>query len=324
MNQKELIPYYDDILSLYQQGVTLRKIGKKYGSGHATIKGILIKNGDFIENREVLSVKIPECEHQNIINCYDTGDEVEEIAEAYNVGHVLIRRILKNYGIHVMMNKPSKYKVNKHYFDKIDNQDKAYILGLLYADGYNIPSKNLVGIELQEEDSYIIEKIRDNMESDFPIRFRELKSKNPNWKNHKIFNIINHRLSVVLNNLGVFPNKSLILEFPTFLPDNMMPHFLRGYFDGDGHIPKKKYSRDAQFISTRNFCEAAQKYLKDLLDINSVVTLNIKDPNSPRYNGITCTWRIKDKESSKKFYDYIYKDANMYLERKYKVYTSKF
>ena len=44
MNQKELIPYYDDILSLYQQGVTLRKIGKKYGSGHATIKGILIKN----------------------------------------------------------------------------------------------------------------------------------------------------------------------------------------------------------------------------------------------------------------------------------------
>ena len=81
MNQKELIPYYDDILSLYQQGVTLRKIGKKYGSGHTTIKGILIKNGDFIENREVLSVKIPECEHQNIINCYNfnENEEIENI-----------------------------------------------------------------------------------------------------------------------------------------------------------------------------------------------------------------------------------------------------
>ena len=95
------------------------------------------------------------------------------------------------------------------------------------------------------------------------------------------------------------------------------------YFDGDGHIPKDKYSRDAQFISTRSFCEYVQKYLKELLGINSVVTLNIKDKNSPRYNGVTCTWRIKDKKSSKKFYDYIYKDANMYLKRKYEVYSSK-
>ena len=323
MTQEELKPYYDDILNMYKQGITLRKIGKKYDSGHSTIKGLLIKNGDFIENREILSITIPENEHQNIVNLYNNGDEVIEIAEKYGVGHALIRKILKHYNIHVTMNKPSKYKINKHYFDEIDNQDKAYTLGLLYADGYNITKRNLVGIELQEDDGYILEKIRNNMESDFPITYKNLHDKNPNWKNHNVFNIVNRRISVVLNNLGVVPRKSLILEFPTFLNEDMIPHFIRGYFDGDGHIPKDKYSRDAQFISTRSFCEYVQKYLKELLGINSVVTLNIKDKNSPRYNGVTCTWRIKDKNSSKKFYDYIYKDANMYLKRKYEVYSSK-
>ena len=30
-----------------------------------------------------------------------------------------------------------KYKLNCNYFDTIDTQEKAYILGILAADGYN-------------------------------------------------------------------------------------------------------------------------------------------------------------------------------------------
>ena len=96
MTQEELKPYYDDILNMYKQGITLRKIGKKYDSGHSTIKGLLIKNGDFIENREILSITIPENEHQNIVNLYNNGDEVIEIAEKYGI---IINEKIKHAGM---------------------------------------------------------------------------------------------------------------------------------------------------------------------------------------------------------------------------------
>ena len=31
-------------------------------------------------------------------------------------------------------------------------------------------------------------------------------------------------------------NKSLTLQFPNFISDELMPHFIRGLFDGDGCI----------------------------------------------------------------------------------------
>ena len=35
---------------------------------------------------------------------------------------------------------------------------------------------------------------------------------------------------------GCVENKSLILQFPTTVPEELMHHFIRGYFDGDGCI----------------------------------------------------------------------------------------
>ena len=45
-----------------------------------------------------------------------------------------------------------------------------------------------------------------------------------------------------LNKLGVVERKSLILTFPTEqqVPKHLMPHFIRGYFDGDGSVYKQK------------------------------------------------------------------------------------
>ncbi len=44
---------------------------------------------------------------------------------------------------------------------------------------------------------------------------------------------------------GCVPNKSLILEFPKTVPSDLIHHFIRGYFDGDGSvfITRKKWIR---------------------------------------------------------------------------------
>ena len=54
------------------------------------------------------------------------------------------------------------YGINEDYFDVIDSEDKAYFLGLLFADGCNIRcgGKHIVRIRLQEKDKYILDRFK--------------------------------------------------------------------------------------------------------------------------------------------------------------------
>ena len=73
--------------------------------------------------------------------------------------------------------------------------------------------------------------------------------------------ISNSTISKDLENLGMVANKSLILAFPTFISKELMPHFIRGYFDGDGCVwegkpkidSKGRYIHNVKFTFTGNF-----------------------------------------------------------------------
>ena len=45
-----------------------------------------------------------------------------------------------------------KYPIDEQFFDAIDSEEKAYFLGMLYADGTNSMKKTEVSLRLQEED----------------------------------------------------------------------------------------------------------------------------------------------------------------------------
>jgi hypothetical protein len=55
-----------------------------------------------------------------------------------------------------------KFKVNDSYFDKIDMPDKAYIFGLLCADG-TIYASGRVKIDLTVKDIQILEDIKNKI-----------------------------------------------------------------------------------------------------------------------------------------------------------------
>ena len=40
--------------------------------------------------------------------------------------------------------------------------------------------------------------------------------------------------------MGMVKAKSLIIKFPTNISKEMLPHFIRGFFDGDGVFPTDK------------------------------------------------------------------------------------
>lgn len=73
---------------------------------------------------------------------------IKQLSEKYCITTVAIIGLLKRRG-YIM--KPQtelqrKYPINETFFDTIDTQEKAYILGLLYADGYNNTGRNSVNL----------------------------------------------------------------------------------------------------------------------------------------------------------------------------------
>ena len=122
-----------------------------------------------------------------------------------------------------------------------------------------------------------------------------------------------------LSELGCVPNKSLVLKFPDYLSDDMLPHFIRGYFDGDGYIvdAKSGYYR-INLTSTKDFCISVQNIVFNLFGMNSHIY-----PASNK-NGITSVLTLSKKHDIKTFLDWIYKDAELYLERKYKRYIETY
>ena len=92
-----------------------------------------------------------------------------EIAEILNVSISTIKRYKKKYGLEINKEisrqrnsiKHSIYNYDLTYFEKIDNMNKAYLLGFICADGYLTTGRNEFGITVSEKDKNIIEFFKD-------------------------------------------------------------------------------------------------------------------------------------------------------------------
>lgn len=236
-----------------------------------------------------------------ITNLYKKGKSCREIGELLNISPSYASKIIKLYGISRKCGNIKKYKYNNSYFENIDTEEKAYILGYLYADGCvyyrkkgNHEEKSL-SLKCSKNDKEILEFI-----------IKELKS------NHKIsedsngyigFKIYDNKIFDDLVKHGCIPNKTCKLKFPTFLREDLIRHFIRGYFDGDGCICYQKFCLE----SNEEFLIELQKHLP----------VNSKTIPKRTRNGLSYNLTIGGIIQIKKIYNYIYKDAIIVLHRKH-------
>ena len=197
------------------------------------------------------------------------------------------------------------YKYNKKFFNNIDTEEKAYWAGFIAADG-NVRKDFLkMRIELNIQDHAHLEKFRKNIEGNNPIK----ESIRP--KNHSCYIDINCKeLCIALNDLGITPKKSLTLKINfDKIPLELRHHFIRGYFDGDGSINSYKRQDsdylewELSFISSKDFLTQILKEIKKEKKIYSCGN-----------NYRIC---FKSKKDILEIIQYLYKDANIYLDRKY-------
>lgn len=246
---------------------------------------------------------------------YINGEKSTDLSKEFNCVYSTILNIVKRNGGKVKNNSDAHtiYHCNDDYFSSIDSEDGAYFLGLLYADGCVHDSQPRFLISLQEEDKYILELFKEKINYTGYLYLKPYEI----YKNQYSLEITSKKIKEDLINLGCIPKKSLILQFPNEMQVNkeFLHHFIRGYFDGDGSvgitdrlIKGKKYKEQfIQFIGSNNFIDGLCEQL------NFLNTFNIISTN----NGNNKQISIKSKLDFIKFYEFLYKDATIYLERKH-------
>lgn len=256
---------------------------------------------------------------------YKTGNyNFKEISKIYNVNPSTIERYLGKIGYKAKTQSElqRKYPIVEDFFDIIDTEEKAYILGLLYADGYNNTSKNDVCISLKEEDVEILNKITEIIQPTKPLFYIDMSPENRGMKNSMNqyrLTINNKHISQKLVELGCGKAKTSVLKFPTKqqVPEHLQRHFIRGYFDGDGSISKGKFPK-IDIISTPEFLYDIQEIMSNVLYINKT-KLNW----SRKYiESNICCLQISGRLKCIKFMEWMYKDATIYLKRKKDVFDN--
>lgn len=152
-----------------------------------------------------------------------------------------------DYYIRVKLKKSAdrrKFRCNDNFFNNIDSEIKAYLLGILYADGY-ISKDGRIGILLNQKDIEILDLIKKFIAPNSEIKhlnYQNIK-RDPQVK-------IRFKSKTLYNRLLEFGFTVDKTHTPCNIlykiPEKYKRHFIRGYTDGDGCISfdkRKTYYR---------------------------------------------------------------------------------
>ncbi len=239
---------------------------------------------------------------------------IREIAEIYKVTRYYIYKVLEEQSIN--LNRVKTYSFDYNYFDVIDTEEKAYFLGLFYSDGTNNQKRNSSAIELQHGDVDILNKLNIAMKSNHPLLYNDPRHRRPNEQPTYKAIFYSKYFCSQLTKLGCVPRKSLILKFPTpnQVPKYLLRHFIRGYYDGNGgcgaYIQNKKYYLRCGIRASRLFCSELTTFLSKELDITYSISKD-SESNKIQFFG----------KNANIFLSWLYKNTNLFLERKYLKYN---
>lgn len=176
----------------------------------------------------------------------------------------------KKIGLKIRANNTS---CDRDYF-KTWSPNMAYCLGYIYADGYIDNRMFTLRLRCHSKDEEILLAVHRELKSKHKIGRLEARSDQGRNNGPQTYCVIANTdlVRYLVEEHGVKPNKSkLDLPLP-YVPDDHFGHFLRGYFDGDGHIHKRKQCRGGafSFVGTEKFIEGMRETICNLYGARKV------------------------------------------------------
>lgn len=149
-------------------------------------------------------------------NYYIQCKSLSQTAKKFDVKVPTLRNRLLQNNIDTTLDKEAqslrmvKYPIDRDYFEKIDTRDKAYILGLLFSDGYVSSSRKQVRLRLTDID--LLEEVREALNYTKPLNV--CKKDKIHHKQSKELIICNKKIYEDILDLGITANKSYDCKFP--------------------------------------------------------------------------------------------------------------
>ena len=209
-----------------------------------------------------------------------------------------------------------KYNCNDNFFSE-DNELSFYVAGFIAADGCVQVNKgcskvSAIDIKLSKNDQEHLENINNVLGSNRPIKNYENK-----WSGASLLRITSDKMCQDLSEkFNIVPNKSKTYIFPNLVKQHeLVNHFMRGYFDGDGSFYIQKQSNEKVCFGLRG----TDSFLTDYRSI-----LEKQCDFSMRYNkmpvsGGCCQLAYGGNRNIIKISNFLYNDATIFLNRKKEV-----
>lgn len=294
----------DKIIDMFNKGYSAYKIGKSLDISRCTILRLLQKYDCNTSRYYTIDKTKPLLKDvsEEVINLYKGGMSQQKISKKLKYSNGGISRLLSKHDVEI---RPTNtYTVKDDYFDNIDTENKAYILGWWFADG-NVMKAGKVRIAIQMNDRAIIDWMKDELQYTGPLYNRLEREGN---RQDMIELCINRqKLASGIRKFGCVENKSLILQFPFNIPEHLYPHFIRGHFDGDGSIT---YS-GITITSSYKFVHQLKSILP--CDITNIYQRYKQKPKEKSAHQLFIGRNVE----KQKFLSYIYTPSCVCLARKY-------
>lgn len=310
----------DKLIKDYIPGETsIRSLAEKYNVNcYHTVSKVLKENG-------IKTIKPKLVPRSTIIEAakYYSENEISIIncAKKFKIGKNTLYDYLKeNNLIKNDKNYQKDITYDKNFFDSIDNEEKAYWLGFIMADGYTKLGKNnnpaQMTIEIGKKDIEILNAFKKSIKSNHIIRERSRKTYTGKISEICSITISSQHLTSKLISYGVIPNKTYIgFINEEIFSDNeeLIFHYLRGYSDGDGTINKRKGNYVFKLvIKSKSILDTISNWIKKYCNIDPKITIW---EDAYRLS-------VQNKKDYFIFLEKLYKNANIYLDRKYQNYLS--
>ena len=286
----------------YLNGLSAQKVGDKYGWSKKSILTVLNDLGVDTSQHNTLSQE----EEQFIVDNYHNASGTQ-LSKIFNVSNSLIQSVWMKHGLKGKRN--SCYVLDEHYFSDIDTPAKAYFLGFLASDGclWKDDYRFLVKLQLQKQDKHILELFSQEIKTNKPL------IESPNGSQIGL-EVCSKTMFDDLVTLGLTPRKTQVYQLQVLKHEELMPHFLRGFFDGDGCITFNQQKNvesllPSDFHATITGANLATQTICDYLKTQNL-SHSRYEVIADKYNFGCYTIEFTNNQSIYEFLTYIYKDAN--------------
>lgn len=296
-----------EIIRLYMSGISTKNLARLLDISTSTIQRKIRKYGAFKR------LKYKTLDEQEIIRLYlEEGKTTKEIADIFNISTSTIKRRIQKHNIQ----KGPKYSLNQDAFAKYTNES-CYWAGFMAADawvGSNHIKKKFI-INLAQKDKHHLQKMCIFLERE-PEAIRNKivfnKERNKTYK-QAVLEVGNAKIvSDVVKNFNIVQAKSFILRPPIQMPERFILHYIRGFFDGDGHIGKNL--KIFNIVSGSYFIIA---WIRDIIEYKFGWHLNIHKPQN--------IWTLQTScNRAMSIFHWLYKDStsSIRLDRKHERYLN--